>query len=62
MSRLEEYMNKNNNTNKDSIYYNESFCNLTIDYLGSYEFFTVEDVEYLKLNGYVEEDFTEIEE
>lgn len=53
---LKKYIEENVDKNKEDKYYNESFCNLVLDYIGSFEL-TKEDVEFLKLNNYDVEDF-----
>lgn len=58
---LEKYINDNINMSKNDIYYNESFCNITLDYIGSYvggiEDLKQIDIDYLKNNGYEPNDF-----
>lgn len=62
---LEKYINENITENKDSAFYNEEFCNLILDYIGSYvgsiEDFKQIDIQYLKDNGYEPADFFECE-
>lgn len=59
---LEKYINKNIEEDESSIYYNESFCNLVLEYLGSYEIFSKEDEIYLNNKGYSKDDFIEDED
>lgn len=42
---MAEYINNNINMEKDDDFYNESFCNLVLDYLGSKGEFSKDDVE-----------------
>lgn len=56
---LKKYINENIGEEKSHKYYNERFCNLVLDYLGSYENFIDIDKQYLKENGYDESDFIE---
>lgn len=56
---LAKYMKENMDYEKDHHLYNESFCNITMDYLSSYEKFSIEDVKFLKENGYEESMFIE---
>ena len=58
---LENYIKNNISYKKGDEFYNESFCSLVLDYLGSYEDFSEEDKEYLLKNGYEESDFLEDE-
>ena len=53
---LRVYMQYNNKLDKDNIYYNETFCNVVLDYLGSCEP-TKEDCMFLNENDYSIEDF-----
>ena len=53
---LREYMNNINDINKDSIYYNEGFYNIVLDYLSSCKPLK-QDYEFLKENGYCISDF-----
>lgn len=57
MKDLETYIRKNINMKKSNIYYNETFCNLVFDYLGSKGDFTQKDIDFLISNGYSETDF-----
>ena len=57
---LREYMNNINDINKDSIYYNEGFCNIVLDYLSSCDPLK-QDCEFLKENGYCISDFLDEE-
>ncbi|MBP3928735.1 MAG: hypothetical protein J6D47_04065 [Peptostreptococcaceae bacterium] len=57
MKGLETYIRKNIDMDKSNIYYNESFCNLVLDYLGSKGEFTQQDIKFLVNNGYSEADF-----
>lgn len=54
---MDEYINNNINMGKDDDFYNESFCNLVLDYLGSKGEFSKEDEIFLNENGYDVEDF-----
>lgn len=56
-SNLKSFMERNNDTNKSSEYYGESFCNIVFDYLGSYGGFSKEDLFFLRENGYSEGEF-----
>lgn len=58
MESLRSFIEENIDYEKEHIFYNESFCNLTFDYLGSmgYEI-TKEDEKYLKECGYSVGDF-----
>lgn len=62
---LEKYINENITKNKDSIFYNEEFCNLVLNYIGSYvggiEDFKQIDIQFLEDNGYDPIDFFEYE-
>lgn len=62
MENLKSFIEENIDYEKDHMFYNESFCNLVFDYLGSmgYEI-TKQDEEYLRANGYSVEDFEEDE-
>ena len=53
---LKEYMSSNNDLNKNSIYYNETFYYVVLDYFNSYEP-SEEDYKFLKENGYYITDF-----
>ena len=57
MKNLETHIGKNIDMEKSNIYYNESFCNLVLDYLGSVGEFTQQDIKFLVNNGYSETDF-----
>ena len=57
MKNLETHIRKNVDMEKSNIYYNESFCNLVLDYLGSVGEFTQQDIKFLVNNGYSETDF-----
>lgn len=57
MKNLETHIRKNIDMEKSNIYYNESFCNLVLDYLGSVGEFTQQDIKFLVNNGYSETDF-----
>lgn len=62
MENLKSFVEGNINYEKDHMFYNESFCNLVFDYLGSMGCeITKQDEEYLKVNGYSIEDFKEDE-
>lgn len=61
MKNLEAYIRKNINRKESDIYYNESFCNLVFDYLGSKGEFTDKDIKFLINNGYSEADFINID-
>lgn len=61
MKSLELYIQKNIDTPESSPYYNECFCNITLDYLGSRGEFSKEDIEYLNIRGYQVEDFIDEE-
>ena len=62
---LEKHINENITKNKDSIFYNEEFCNLVLNYIGSYvggiEDFKQIDIQFLEDNGYDPIDFFEYE-
>lgn len=60
---LKQYIEDNIGYDKDHQFYNESFCNLTFDYLGmtGYEI-TTQDKEYLEENGYTVENFDDDED
>ena len=57
MKDLEAYIRKNINMKESDMYYNESFCSLVLDYLGSKGEFTDKDIKFLINNGYSEADF-----
>lgn len=57
MNSLREHIKNNIDIDEDDIYYNESFCNITQDYLGSKGEFSMDDILYLKENEYRPEDF-----
>lgn len=57
MKSLREYIKNNIDMDESDIYYNESFCNIVFDYLGSKGEFSSEDILYLKENNYSPEDF-----
>lgn len=57
MESLRKYINCNLTKGKEDPYYNESFCNITGDYLGSKGEFSEDDVLFLKENEYSPSDF-----
>ena len=57
---LEKYINENIKHDKDNIYYNESFCLLTLDYMSSWEL-SLNDIKFLNLNKYSMYEFLEEE-
>ena len=61
MKNLEAYIRKNIKRKESDMYYNESFCNLVLDYLGSKGEFTDKDIKFLINNGYSEADFINID-
>ena len=54
---LKDYIESNISVEKSSDYYNESFCNLVFDYIGSMGELTKEDIKYLNKNEYDVSDF-----
>ena len=58
MQTLEKYIN--DNIDKNDKFYNESFCNIVYDYIGSYGL-TLNDVYFLHKNNYDMYDFLEEE-
>ena len=61
MKNLEAYIRKNIKRKESDMYYNESFCNLVLDYLDSKGEFTDKDIKFLINNGYSEADFINID-
>lgn len=56
---LKGYIEKNIDKEINDIFYNESFCNLVLEYLSLVNEFSSDDVNYLTLNGYNLEEFME---
>lgn len=58
---LKNYIEKHVHSPENSPYYNESFCNITLDYYGMRDF-SEADIEYLNSLGYNQFDFMDDEE
>lgn len=53
---LKRYMKENMIFKSEHDYYNESFCNIVLDYISCYEL-TLNDIKFLNLNKYSMYDF-----